>query len=178
MERWPGPKEEQEEEDVRGPSPDSIVFCFVLFYITSHTFSRARAGDWASWPVHSSFSWASSPGQAFQHRRVLPRRGDPTELGLSPAGKISDCQVDLLLTRRTEFKWWLMRWQVKRARKGTAFCSPGQRYSWRKDSWVVWEVLGGLWAPFAPDNGHTLCTFSFGCFLLLVSAARYPGLGS
>lgn len=111
---------------------------FHLLYVTAHRLSTLEAAPanllaiylavLASSPRLLSVEYFSRDGW------VLPGQRDASELERRPAGSTSDCQDDLLLSRRAEPSGdeWRGR---RRVRKGTGFCTqdPGPCWAWRRD---------------------------------------------
>lgn len=105
-------KEEPRGHLVRGARPpagwEMTQPRFPLFYVTAHILSKleAKQADLLaiSFPALASSPRLLSVGHFIMDGWVLPGQGDAAELERSPAGRVSDCQNDLLLSRRAEFK--------------------------------------------------------------------------
>lgn len=80
---------------------------FHLFYVTDPTLPKLEAKHADLLAIYSPALGSSPRLLSVEHfimdGRVLPGQGDATELEQSPAGRVSDCQNDLLLSRRAEF---------------------------------------------------------------------------
>lgn len=82
---------------------------FHLFYVTAHILSELEAKQanllTIHFPVLASSPRLLSVENFSMDGWFLPSQGDATELEWNPAGRIPDCQDDLLFSRRAEFKW-------------------------------------------------------------------------
>lgn len=117
-------------------------------------------------PVLAASPWLLTAEYFNTDGWVLPRQGDATGLEQSPAGRISDCQDDLLLSRRAEFKWWFVNWQGGEWERADVFASvthvtQGYTGMGEGPSWVVWKEWEGLLRLVSTPSQQWLHCLSF-----------------